>query len=538
VLRLTAALALALVAPAAADEPIYDLVLRGGRVVDGSGSPWFRADVAIRDDSIAAVSRHLSGRARRTIDVEGAVVAPGFIDIHSHARAIVKSPTAENYVRQGVTSLIEGPDGSSPVPLGAFLQQVAALPPAVNLGSMVGQGSIREKVVGLSDRAADDGEMEAMKALVREGMRDGALGLSTGLFYVPGAFTPTDEVTALARVAGAMGGIHISHMRNEAAGVLESVRETIEIGEGGGLPTQVTHHKIIGRPNWGKSVETLRLVAEARSRGVDVTIDQYPYTASMTALEVLIPVWAREGGRARLLERLRDTASRARIREAVADNIRNDRGGGDPENVRIAYCAWDASRAGKTLAALTREAGRAPTIEEAALVAIEMVERGETSAIFSAIAEPDLERILVSPFTMIASDGEIPVFGEGSPHPRSYGTFVRVLATYVREKKLLSLEEAVRKMSSFPAARLGLLDRGLLRPGFKADVAVFDPDRVRDVATFETPHRYAEGVSLVLVNGVPVLEDGRVTPARPGRILRGAGSVAYSLPSPPKRGSP
>jgi N-acyl-D-amino-acid deacylase len=538
VLRLTAALALALAAPAAADEPIYDLVLRGGRVVDGSGSPWFRADVAIRDDTIAAVSRHLSGGARRTIDVEGAVVAPGFIDIHSHARAILKRPTAENYLRQGVTSLIEGPDGSSPVPLGDFLRQVAALPPALNLGSMIGQGSIREKVVGPSDRAAEGAEIEAMKALVREGMRDGALGLSTGLFYVPGAFTPTDEVTALAGVAGAMGGIHISHMRNEAAGVLESVRETIEIGEGGDLPTQVTHHKIIGRPNWGKSVETLGLVAAARSRGVDVTIDQYPYAASMTALEVLIPVWAREGGRARLLERLHDTASRVRIREAVAENIRNDRGGGDPENVRIAHCAWDGARAGKTLAALTREAGRPSTIEEAALVAIEMVERGETSAIFSAIAEPDLERILVSPFTMIASDGEIPVFGEGSPHPRSYGTFVRVLSTYVREKKLLSLEEAVRKMSSFPAARLGLLDRGLLRPGFKADVAVFDPDLVRDVATFEAPHRYAEGVSLVLVNGVPVLEDGRVTPARPGRILRGPGSVAYSLPSPAKRGSP
>jgi dihydroorotase/N-acyl-D-amino-acid deacylase len=513
-------------APAVGES--YDLLIRGGRVVDGTGAPWVRADVAVEGDTIVAVGLRLAGRARRTVDAAGRVVAPGFVDIHTHARrGIFEVPTAENYVRQGVTTLVEGQDGSSPLPLGAFLSTVAALRPAVNFASLVGHGSIREAVMGSEDRAPSADELARMQALVREAMGDGAFGLSTGLFYVPGTFARTEEVVALARVAGEGGGIHVSHVRDEAAGIVASVEEAIAVGEGGGLPTQVTHHKLIGKASWGRSVETLRLLEEARRRGVDATVDQYPYTASSTSLAAaLIPAWALEGGPEAVRGRLASPAARSRIREAVAGKIRDERGGGDPANIRIAACGFDRSLEGKTLTDILSGRGLEPTVDAAADLALEIVERGGASGIFHAISEEDVERILASPLTMVASDGEIPVFGRGAPHPRSYGTFARVLAVYVREKGLLTLEEAVRKMTSIPASRLGLLDRGLVRPGMKADLLVFDPATIRDRATFERPHQYAEGVGVVVVNGEVVLEGGRMTAARPGRVLRGPAFAA------------
>jgi len=500
----------------------FDVLITGGRVVDGTGAPWYRADVGIRGDRVAAIGLLEDAQAVLRLDARGLVVAPGFIDIHTHARrGIFHTPSAENYVRQGVTTLIEGQDGSSPLPLGEFLRKVAALPPAVNFAMLAGQGSIREAVMGRENRPAAPQEIERMKQLVRQAMYEGAFGLSTGLFYVPGNYTPTEEVIALAREAGRLGGIHISHMRDEAAGILDSVRETIRIGEEGGLPTQLTHHKIVGAGNWGRSRDTLRLVEEARARGVDVTIDQYPYTASSTASSALIPQWAQAGGRKVLLERLRDAGLRARIKAEVVKRIREDRGGGHPKNVVFANCAFDPALAGKNLAELTQQRGREPTPEDAAEVLLEIEERGGCQTIYHAIAEEDVERIMRSPFTMVASDGEIPAFGEGAPHPRSYGTFARVLGRYVRERKLLSLEEAIHKMTSFPAARLGLHDRGLLKPGMYADVVVFDPATVTDRATFTAPHQYAEGFRYVLVNGKPVLLDGRMTAERPGRVLYG-----------------
>jgi dihydroorotase/N-acyl-D-amino-acid deacylase len=515
-----------LATPLAGQE--YDLVVRDGRIVDGTGAPWVRADVAVTGDTIVAIRPRIEGSARRTIDAAGRVVAPGFIDIHTHAaRGIFEVPTAENYVRQGVTTLVEGQDGSSPLPLGAFLSKVAALHPAVNFASLVGHGSVREAVMGRVGRAPSAAELARMQELVREAMREGAFGLSTGLFYVPGTFARTAEVIALARVAGEKGGIHVSHVRDEAGGVLDSVRETIAIGEEGRLPTQVTHHKMIGRAAWGRSVESLRLVEEARGRGVDATIDQYPYTASSTALSAaLFPAWALEGGAAAVKKRIANPGERARIREVVVEKIRNERGGGDARNIAIAACGFDHSLEGKSLAQIAIGRGLLPTVESAADLAIEIVERGGASGIFHAISEEDVARILASPFTMVASDGEIPVFGRGAPHPRSYGTFARVLGVYVREKGLLTLEEAVRRMTSFPAARLGLGDRGLVRPGMKADLVVFDPEAVRDRATFDEPHRYAEGVHLVLVNGQVVLDEGGMTAARPGRVLLGPAAVS------------
>jgi N-acyl-D-amino-acid deacylase len=509
-------------APTAQQARQYDLLLRGARIVDGTGSPWYRGDLAIRGDTIAAMGPRIEAATSRVIDASGLVAAPGFIDIHTHARrGIFEVPTADNYTRQGVTTIFEGPDGSSPVPLKPFMEKLAATRLAPNFGMFVGQGSIRENVIGAADRKATAAEIARMRELVREGMRDGAFGLSTGLFYVPGIFTPTDEVIELAKEAGALGGIHVSHMRNEAAGVVDSVRETIAIGERGGLPTQVTHHKIIGTGNWGRSVDTLRLVDEARARGVDVTIDQYPYTASATGLQALLPSWALEGGQAEVVKRLNDQALRARIKAVIIENIKYDRGGGDPKNVTIASCGWDPSLAGRNLAEITRSHGQEPTLDHAAETAMLIVERGGAQAIFHAIDETDLQRILRHPVTMVASDGEVTIFGKAAPHPRSYGTFARVLAVYVREKGILTLEEAVRKMSSAPASRLRLQDRGVLRPGMKADIAVFDPARVRDTATFENPHQYAEGFAYVLVNGQVIYENGAMTSARPGRVLYG-----------------
>ena len=455
----------------------------------------------------------------------GLVVAPGFIDIHSHGRSgIFADPTARNYLREGVTTFIEGPDGSSPVPLAPFLDSLEVLPKSVNIGSFIGQGSVREKALGEVDRPPTPAELDLMRALVEQGMSDGAFGLSSGLFYVPGAFASTDEVVELARVAGCRGGIYQSHMRDEAGKIVESVRETIAIGERGGLPTQVTHHKVIGAKNWGRSTDTLALVDAARARGVDATIDQYPYTASSTSVgAALTPQWAQEGGEEKALARLRDPAERSKILAETARLIREERGGGDPRRVVLASCEWDTSLDGKNLAEVAAKRGLPATIEGAAEAALWIVEQGDCDGIFHAIGEEDLDRILRHPATMVASDGGIYQPGEGVPHPRSYGTFARVLAVYVRERRVLTLEEAVRKMSGFPAARLGLVDRGILRPGMKADLSIFDPERVRDAATFENPHQYSEGWVLVLVNGEIVLENGAVTAARPGRVLYGPG---------------
>jgi N-acyl-D-amino-acid deacylase len=506
-----------------AQQPPFDLLIRNARIVDGTGSPSFPGDVAVRGDTIARVAPRIDAEAGRVIDAGGRVVSPGFIDLHTHARrGIFEVPTAENYLRQGVTTLMEGPDGSSPVPIKPLLDRVASTHVTPNFGMFVGQGSVREAVIGSVNRKATADEIEKMRGLVRQGMLDGAFGLSSGLFYVPGTFTPTSEVIELAKVAGAMGGIYISHMRDEAGGVLDSVRETIEIGEKGHLPTQVTHHKIIGKANWGKSVDTLRLIDEARARGVDATIDQYPYTASSTSIQAaLMPAWSLEGGRQEVLKRLQTPSMRSELRKETARLIREERGGGDPQNVQLARCDWDASLAGKRLGDVTKGRGLEVTIENAADTALWLVERGGCSGIFHAISEEDLQRILKHPMTMIGSDGEVPVFGTANPHPRSYGTFARVLGRYVRDLKVITLEDAVRKMSSFPAKRIGLADRGVLREGMKADLAIFDPATVRDLATFEQPHQYAQGVEYVIVNGQVAFEGGKMTAARPGVVLYG-----------------
>ena len=502
-----------------------DFVIRGGRIVDGTGKASWVGDIAVRGDRIVAIGEHLEVEAIEEIDATGLVVAPGFIDVHTHSRrGIFQEPTAANYVRQGVTTVMEGPDGSSPLPLAPFLAQVDSLRPAVNFGTFVGHGSIRDAVMGAQDRAPDDVELDSMRALTEQAMIDGAFGLSTGLFYVPGNFVETEEVIELARVVARYGGSHTSHMRDEASGIVESVKETIRIGEEGGLPTQVTHHKVIGQAYWGASQETLRLVDEARARGVDVTIDQYPYTASSTSVNAaLLPKWAMEGGRQALIKRLSNPETRATIKAETERIIRDERGGGDLTRVQLASCSWDTTLNGKTLLDATTRLGLANTIPNGAEAAFWIVENGDCSGIFHAIGEEDLLNIMHHPQSMVASDGGVIVFGDAMPHPRSYGTFARVLGHYVRDLQVIPLEEAIRKMSGFPAARLGLADRGTLAEGMKADIVLFNPDTVRDLATFEQPHQYAEGFSSVWVNGTQVYDGVTMTGKRPGAVLYGPG---------------
>ena len=519
-------LVLALLAATAAAQEAerFDLIVRGGRVVDGTGNPWIRADVGVRGDRIARVGDLSGAAADRVVDAAGLIVAPGFIDPHTHAvRGIFDVPTADNYLLQGVTTLTEGNDGSSPWPVGAHLEQIAATGISPNWAVFAGQGTIRREVLGTEDREPTRDELDRMLALVAEAMEAGALGLSTGLFYVPGSFTPIEEVVALSAVAARYGGIYISHMRDEAQGLLDSVRETIRIGEEAGIPVQMTHHKAIGRPAWGRSADSLALVDGARARGVDITIDQYPYTASQTSITAVVPQWAQEGGAAELVARLQDPETRRRIRGEIIYRIEYDRGGGDPANIVIGLCPWDRSLEGKSLADILAERGEPATVAAGADLAMEIIENGGARAIYHAMDEADVERIMRHPATAIGSDGGVSVFGEGVPHPREYGTFARVLGRYVRERGVLTLEEAVRKMSGATAQRIGLRERGLVREGFFADLAVFDPERVIDHATFAEPHQYSEGVEYVLVNGTLVVEGGEHTGARPGRVLYGPG---------------
>jgi len=511
-------------------EPGFDLILAGGLVYSGEDSAGFEADVGIRQDRITAIGDLEAANSELRLDVTGLVVSPGFVDIHSHAvrssrenSGLFRHPEAENYVRQGVTTAIGGPDGGSWFPIRNLLDGLESEPLSINFGTFVGHNTIRQNVMQREDRPATDTELQQMKDMVRQGMRDGAYGLSTGLKYIPGAYADTGEVIELARVAGQFGGIHISHMREEGLELLKSVRETIRIGEEGGLPTQLTHHKVVGAPMWGKSTETLDLVDAALQRGVDVSIDQYPYTASSTGISILFPAWSQEGNDEAQRARLDDPETRARIKQAVIDNLVRDRGGNDPARVALADCSWDTSLNGKNLAQVLLERGLEPSIENAADLAMELLYKGGCMSVFHAMSELDVVRIMQHPATMVASDGGIHVAGEGVPHPRNYGTFARILNKYVRDDRTLPLHTAIHKMARIPADRIKLADRGRIETGAIADIAVFDPVKVRDTASFENPHQYARGMIHVFVAGQAVLLNGEMTTERPGRILRADG---------------
>jgi N-acyl-D-amino-acid deacylase len=526
--------------------PAFDLVIKGGTILDGTGGPPFPADVGLVGDRIEFIGTISSEQGRRVLDASGLSVAPGFIDIHTHSDGtILAYPTADSRVRQGVTTEVTGNCGGSAAPVGgpdspALGRELSREGPpatwsdvasycallertriATNQVLLVGQGTLRRNLVGLVNRPLTPDELQAEIRSLEEALDQGVFGLSTGLEYTPGRFTPTDEIVALARVVARRGGLYASHIRNEEALLLEAVDEAIAIGRQTGVRVQISHLKAAGRPNWPKQRGALGLIETARRDGIAVLADAYPYTAYSTGLTIFLPDWALEGGAPAILARLRDPAARARIRREVGPRIANDPGSADL--IVIARVESERNRAlvGETLAAIAARWKLDPV--EALL---KLLEEEETSVSYigHAMSPENVELVLAHPLVMIGSDGSslAPVgrAAAARPHPRSYGAYARVLAHYVRERRLLDLTTAIKKMTSMPADQIGLRDRGRIARGLKADLVAFDLAQVQDRATFEDPHQYAAGFVHVLVNGVPVVEGGQPTGARPGQVLR------------------
>lgn len=499
----------------------YDLVIKNARIVDGTGNPWFLGDIAVKDKRIARIGNlgAESQQAARVIDARGLTIAPGFIDVHAHTENIYNLPEAENFVRMGVTSLVTGNCGSSVTDVASFLGRIKERPLAVNLGTLVAHGSVRASVMKLENRAPTADEMQAMEATVERAMRDGALGLSSGLIYVPGTYAKTDEVVGLAKVAARFGGLYATHMRDEGAGVMDAINESINIGEQARLPVEISHFKITSKKLWDKSTDTLGLVRAARARGLPVTVDEYAYTASSTSLDVLLPDWALAGGRKEGIKRVDDAIMRARIMKEMRDGLKRS---GFKDYAYAVVAGYDAEPKynGKSIPEIAKLAGGKNNLDAQLKQILTMYKQGGAGMVYHKMDERDVRRIMAEPFTMIAADSGVRRFGEGAPHPRGYGNNARVLVRYVREQKVITLEDAIRKMTSLPAQTFSLRDRGLLREGFAADLVMFDPATINDNSTFENPHQYASGISLVIVNGTPVFENDKMTGAYPGEALR------------------
>lgn len=515
--------------PPAESSHSYDLVITNARIVDGSGNPWFRGDVAIKDGRISRIGRIAPTEAREHLDAGNQIVAPGFIDVHAHAESIYELPAAENFVRMGVTSIVTGNCGSSATDIGEFLGRIREQPLAVNIATLVGHNSVRAQVMKFENRAPTPEELSQMEAIVDRAMLDGAVGLATGLIYVPGTYAKTDEVVALARIAARHNGIYATHMRNEGERVLEAIRESIQIGEQAGLPVEISHFKVASKKLWKQSRATLGLVREARAKGLPVTVDQYAYTASSTSLDVLLPEWALAGGRDAGRARLADLVTRERIKREMIDELKKGSGHKDYSYAVVAGYKPNPTFNGKSIRQITKEARGKDNLKDQVEQIFEMYGAGGAQMVYHSMSEEDVGQIMREPFTMIASDSGVRRYGEGVPHPRGYGNNARVLGRYVREQGLLPLEDAVRKMTSLPAQTFGLRDRGLVREGFAADLVIFDEKTIQDSATFEQPHQYPTGISRVIVNGKTVLANNGMTDARSGMALRGPGAARQHL---------
>jgi dihydroorotase/N-acyl-D-amino-acid deacylase len=556
--RLTLALLLivstfAFAADRAADSP-FDLVITNGHIVDGTGSPWYSGDIGIRDGRIAAIGNLSTAARKRTVDAKGKVVAPGFIDMLGQSETtILVDPRLPSKIYQGITTEITG-EGGSAAPLNdaiiandrpgyehykinpdwrTFRQYFSRLEKqgvGINLASYVGATQVRRMVLGDADVQPTPEQLEKMKALVRDAMRDGAVGVSTSLMYAPAPYAKTEEIIALASEASKFGGIYATHMRNESDSVLESIDEAVRIGREAHIPVEIWHFKVAGKANFGRMPELVARVNKARAEGVDVEADTYAYTAWFNSMSAFVPAWAHDGGDAKLIERLKDPATRARIRKDMEtpskdwDNEWDEISG--PQDVMISVVQNPALKKfqGKRLTEVAKILNK-DAMDTLFDLLIE--DKAFTDCAVFGMSEPDVALALQQPWVSVDNDssGTSPdgILGEEHPHPRAYGTFPRILRKYVREEKKLTLEEAIRKFSALPAQRMRLTDRGVLKQGMWADVVVFDPETVRDLATFDDPNRLSEGMEYVLINGVPVIENGKMTGALPGKVLRGAG---------------
>lgn len=508
---------LVLAFPGSAAE--FDLVIRNGRVVDGTGNPAFRADVAVKDRRIVSVGR-VDGKGASEIEAVGCIVAPGFIDVHAHGDDVEKLPKSENFVRMGVTTIVNGNCGSSKLDVAGHFKKLEDVLISVNVATLVGHGTIRSKVMGGSFmRPPTAAELGKMQGLVEQAMKDGAVGMSTGLIYLPGTFAKTEEIIELARVVGRHDGVYASHMRGEGTTIYSSLEELFRIAREAGVRAEISHIKLSGKSAWGQAALILEKLEAARAQGLDITQDQYMYPASSTGISARIPKWAREGDDKQFVERFNDPVQHAKMVSDMKEDLAESQHD-DFSYVFIASYGYDKSLNGLNIKeAAARVRGR-DGIEDQIELMLEINKNGGASAVYHSMNETDLQVYLQHPNTMIAADSGVRAFGEGVPHPRGYGNNARALARYVRELKLVRLEDMIRKMTSLPAATFRLEGRGLLQPGNWADITVFDPSQVQDHATFKEPHQYATGFKAVLVNGEPTVLNDRHTGARSGRPLR------------------
>lgn len=501
----------------------FDVLITGGKIVDGSGNSWFYGDVGIKDGKVAAVGNLIHARATRTIDATGLIVAPGFIDVHTHIETNdLQVPSAPNFLFDGVTSVVTGNCGGSNTDIAGYFGRLDSVRIGINVATLIGHNSVRRAVMGDAQRDPSSGEQKEMESLVAQAMQEGAVGLSTGLIYVPGTYSKTSEVIGLAKAAAKYNGVYASHIRDEGDHVTDAIEEAVNIGRVNKMPVEISHFKVTYKPNWGRSKSTIEQVELARRDGIDVTVDQYPYVASSTTLNTLLPTWAFSGGADSLRFRLNDPSSRKRIKTEMLKMLKNKQNKNYSYAVVARYGA-DTLMNGKNISEVNVAMGKKAKAENEAETIMEMVSKGSAQMVYFSMNEEDLRNIMRYPYNMFASDAGIIRYGSGVPHPRGYGTNSRVLGTYVRDQKVLRLEEAIRRMTSLPAQKFRLTDRGLLRKGMAGDIVIFDERTVGDVSTFSKPHAYSKGFQYVLVNGQLAIDQGRITASRFGKVLYGPG---------------
>jgi N-acyl-D-amino-acid deacylase len=505
--------------------PSCDILIINGKIIDGTGNSWYYGNIAVKDGKIVAIGRQINYSPTKTIDAKGLIVAPGFIDVHTHLEGDeARDPEAKSFIYDGVTTCVTGNCGSSHTDIRKYLGWVDSMKLSINVASLVGHNDVRKAVMGRANRDATPEEMQRMEAIVDKAMQDGAVGLSTGLIYIPGTYTKTPEIVALAKVASKYNGLYASHMRDEGDSVTQAIDEALTIGREGKLPVQISHFKLSGQQNWGRSKVTVPMIDAARKEGIEVTIDQYPYTASSTSISTLIPDEILADGQDSIKARLQRPEIKKYVIKSMLQRLKKRKLKHFSYAV-VAYYSPDTTYNGKSIEQINLMKGRKHKAKFEAETVIDIMMGGGASAVFHGMSEEDVKRIMQYPFNMFASDATIRILNAGMPHPRGYGTNARVLGKYVREEKVISLEEAIRRMTSLPAQKFQLKDRGLLREGFAADIVIFDEKEVKDVSTFEKPHAYSKGFHFVIVNGVITVENERHLGVRAGHALYGPGKV-------------
>lgn len=503
----------------------YDLVVKNGKIIAGDGNPWYKADIGIKDEKIVFIGDIREPNAKEIINAEGLYVCPGFIDIHSHSdRNIKKIPTADNYLLQGVTTTVGGNCGAHRFPLSDQFKDLKKQGIAINFGSLIGHSTIREEIMGLKMADPTPHELDSMKILIHQEMKSGAIGLSTGLAYMPGRYSKTEELIELAGVVSEYGGLYASHIRNQGKEIIEAIEEAIRIGEENKLPVQISHIKLCIEPNWGKLEMIDGPIRQARARGVNVATDQYPYIATSSGFSSSFPDWSLEGGREQLIERLKDPINYKKVKDhIIKGRLTSEKGINKLQSITICNYKEGPEYEGKNLEEILKLQDKKATISNGADLIIDIEKSGGASCVFFQMIEDDIDDIMALEYNMIGSDGGIIEYEKGVPHCRGYGTFPRVIRKYVKEKNVLTLEEAIRKMTSLPAQALRLADRGLIKKHMFADLVIFDLNAINDTATFQKPHQYPEGIAYVIVNGSISAEKGKPTGLMPGRILYGSG---------------